>query len=133
MAQVKTIFKALFAFLLLSGTAVTDETGWTSQSNAFVVSYQSELQPLQINKLHAWIVHVEDANGVPVEGAAIETTGGMPLHDHGLPTRPRVTNEIGDGDYRLEGMRFHMTGLWEITLVITAGDKTDTVVISLTL
>jgi len=57
----------------------------------------------------------------------------MPLHDHGLPTRPRVTEELGNGDYRLQGMRFHMTGAWEITLLIRAGETEDTVVISLKL
>jgi hypothetical protein len=57
----------------------------------------------------------------------------MPVHNHGLPTQPRVTTELGDGDYRLEGMRFHMQGPWEITLTITVGGSTDTVVIALTL
>lgn len=133
MAQVTTIHSTLLACLLWSGIAAADETSWTSQRELFVVNYQSELQPVQINKLHAWIIHIENAAGEPVEAAAIEATGGMPLHDHGLPTRPRVTEELGNGDYRLQGMRFHMTGAWEITLLIRAGETEDTVVISLKL
>jgi hypothetical protein len=125
------LIAVLLAFSFSS--ALAEEVSWTSKGNVFVVSYQSELQPLQINQLHAWILHIENADGEPVEDAVIEATGGMPVHDHGLPTRPRVTDEIGDGNYRLEGIRFHMAGLWEITLVITDGDKADTVVISLTL
>jgi hypothetical protein len=125
------LIAVLLAFSFSS--ALAEEVSWTSKGNVFVVSYQSELQPLQINQLHAWILHIENADGEPVEDAVIEATGGMPVHDHGLPTRPRVTDEIGDGNYRLEGIRFHMAGLWEITLVITDGDRTDTVVISLTL
>ena len=129
--------KKFFGLVLVSvvslGAALAEDSSWMSQRKAYVVSYQSELQPVQINKLHAWIVHIENAAGEPVEGATIEATGGMPVHDHGLPTRPRVTSEIGGGNYRLDGIRFHMTGLWEITLLITDGDITDTVVISLTL
>ncbi len=125
------LIAVLLAFSFSS--ALAEEVSWTSKGNVFVVSYQSELQPLQINQLHAWILHIENADGEPVEDVVIEATGGMPVHDHGLPTRPRVTDEIGDGNYRLEGIRFHMAGLWEITLVITDGDRTDTVVISLTL
>ena len=57
----------------------------------------------------------------------------MPAHDHGLPTRPRVTEELGNGDYRLEGMRFHMGGYWEIRVSVTTGDGESVVMIPLTL
>jgi hypothetical protein len=57
----------------------------------------------------------------------------MPAHDHGLPTYPRVTEELGEGKYRLDGMRFHMAGAWEITMTIAADGKTDTVVVAVTL
>lgn len=128
----KTLWLAL-VFGLSFSSAVAEDSNWTSKGGAYVVRYQSELQPMQINKLHAWIIHVQDAAGEPVEGVVIEATGGMPVHDHGMPTRPRVTEALGNGDYRLEGMRFHMAGLWEITLLIRDGEVTDTVMISLTL
>ena len=117
---------------LLTGIAA-DEVSWTSQRGMFVVSYQSGLEPIQINKLHAWVIRIENAAGEPVVGATVEATGGMPVHNHGLPTRPRVTAEQGGGDYQLDGMRFHMAGQWEITLSISADDNTDSVVIELTL
>ena len=122
-----------FALCFLLASAQADEPTWTSQRGLFVVSYQSELVPLQINKLHAWVLHIEDANGNPVTGAHIEASGGMPAHDHGLPTYPRVTDDLGSGDYRLDGMRFHMTGAWEITIAVDADGKTDTVVVTVTL
>jgi hypothetical protein len=126
------IFLVVVLSLFASG-AFADETFWKSNRGQFVVSFESELTPLQINTLHAWRVHIKTTLGEPVTGAAVTVSGGMPLHDHGLPTRPRVTAELGDGAYRLEGMRFHMAGQWEITLLITVGDIKDTVVISLTL
>lgn len=86
-----------------------------------------------INRMHSWILHVESAEGVAIENATISVTGGMPEHDHGLPTRPRVTEELGDGDYRLDGVRFHMRGYWEIEVTITTEDTTSVVVIPLRL
>ena len=49
----------------------------------------------------------------------------MPQHGHGLPTQPRVTQEIGDGRYLMEGMKFSMTGWWDMRLAVQAGDVTD--------
>jgi len=119
-----------FVLCLLLASVQADESSWTSQRGLYVVSYQSELDPLQINKLHAWVLHIENADGNAVIGAHIKVSGGMPTHNHGLPTYPRVTEELGDGDYRLDGMRFHMNGAWEITIAITVDGKTDIVIVT---
>jgi hypothetical protein len=92
----------------------------------------SSLEPIEINQMHSWTLHIT-ADDEPVADAALTVEGGMPAHDHGLPTRPRITEELGEGDYRLGGMRFHMQGDWEISIEIKAGGKTDTVVVMLTL
>ncbi len=105
----------------------------TSEQGLFVVQATSQLDPLAINQLHAWILHVETPDGQPVEGATITVDGGMPAHNHGLPTEPQVTEELGGGDYRLEGVKFSMPGLWELRITITANGKTDTAVLQLTL
>ena len=123
----------LLALCCLQMVVAAEDTGWVSQRGLFVVHYLPELDPLTINTLHAWQLHVENAAGEAVPGAKIAVTGGMPIHNHGLPTQPRVTTELGGGDYRLDGLRFHMQGPWEITLSITANGETDTVVIALTL
>jgi len=123
----------LLALGCLPGIAVADDTAWVSQNGLFVVRYQSPSGPLQINTLHSWLLHIEDPAGAAVTGAQVVVSGGMPLHNHGLPTRPRVTAELGDGNYQLDGMRFHMAGSWQVTLVITVDGTTDAVVIALTL
>jgi hypothetical protein len=51
----------------------------------------------------------------------------MPQHGHGLPTQPRVTEELGDGRYRLDGMKFSMTGWWEMKVKIDAAPGKDQV------
>ncbi|MFQ5981955.1 MAG: FixH family protein [Woeseiaceae bacterium] len=104
-----------------------------SQSGLFHVSYQSKLDPIVINRIHSWVLHVETVDGHPVADADIVVEGGMPAHDHGLPTRPRMTQSLGDGDYLIEGMRFHMNGYWEIAITISTDGDRDTVVIPLEL
>lgn len=106
---------------------------WLTRSGYYRVSYESRLEPIVINKIHSWVLHVETAAGDPVGGASITITGGMPKHNHGLPTKPRTTSELGVGDYLLEGMRFHMKGEWELLVTIDAGGRRDTVIIPLTL
>lgn len=106
---------------------------WSSRGEAFRASFTSRLEPIVINRIHAWVLHVENAAGEPVEGARISVDGGMPQHDHGLPTAPQVTRELGNGDYLVEGLRFHMNGYWEVEFAIAAAGATDTVVIPLTL
>lgn len=109
------------------------DTTWPSRGKKLRVGYTSRLQPIVINRIHDWVLHVETAAGEPVDGASITVDGGMPEHDHGLPTAPEVTRNLGDGNYLVEGLRFHMNGYWELEFTITAGGETDTVVIPLTL
>lgn len=93
----------------------------------YQVALQPVATPVAINKLHAWEVVLRSADGAPVNGAQIEVGGGMPQHGHGLPTQPRVTRELGDGRYLIEGMKFSMSGWWEIKLKIAAAAGADDV------
>ena len=99
----------------------------------YVVTYTTPDGEPQINSMHTWILHIENDAGVEIEGALVDVEGGMPEHNHGLPTKPRVTEELGGGDYKLDGVRFHMNGYWEIVIRITADDGTSEVTISLDL
>lgn len=126
--------RAAGAALLLFLLPLTDafaET-WTSTRGVYEISFESQVEPIEINRIHGWILTVTSEGG-PVEGAEITVSGGMPAHDHGMPTRPRVTEDLGDGRYKLEGMRFHMNGEWQISVEIDANGRRDTVVILLQL
>ena len=78
--------------------------------------------------MHAWQIRLNRPDGTPVRGARFAVDGGMPQHGHGLPTRPQVTQELADGTYLMEGMKFSMTGWWEIKLAIQAAEGADSVV-----
>jgi hypothetical protein len=98
-----------------------------SVDNKYVVTLQPPAKPAAINQLHAWQVKVTSLAGAPVAHARIQVDGGMPQHGHGLPTRPQVTRELPDGGYLIEGMKFSMTGWWEIKLAIDGPAGADRV------
>lgn len=80
-----------------------------------------------INQMHGWQVKLATPDGTPVHGASFAVDGGMPQHGHGLPTQPRVTRELADGTYQLDGMKFSMTGWWEVKLAIQGPRGADKV------
>ena len=93
----------------------------------FVVTLQPPATPAAINQLHSWRVSLATPTGAPVTHARIKVDGGMPQHGHGLPTRPQVTQELPGGTYVIEGMKFSMTGWWEIKLAIDSAEGADKV------
>jgi len=74
-----------------------------------------------------WVVTIKTADGNPVEPARVLVTGGMPMHGHGLPTQPQVSEYLGDGRYLLKGLKFSMNGRWEINLEIQSKNLNDKV------
>lgn len=98
-----------------------------SDNKTFAVTYRSDIDPIPINKIHSWEIKIETADGKPVTGAHIDLDGDMPEHGHGLPTHPEVTEELGNGSYRVEGMKFSMPGWWTVKFYIKAADKSEMV------
>jgi hypothetical protein len=98
-----------------------------SVKETYRVEIHPVLQPVAINKLHAWEITLRTPSGAPVENAHIDVGGGMPQHGHGFPTQPHVTKALGDGRYLVEGMKFSMPGWWEIKLKIAAAEGADDV------
>ena len=88
----------------------------------------SRLSPLEINSIHSWEIVLTDEQG-PIEDAALTVTGGMPEHNQGMPTQPQISQQLAAGRYLLEGVRFHMPGLWRITAVVTRESAPVTIVI----
>lgn len=127
------LYARMCACLLLSPAVFAGEalpvpdpaTAQSTDLGRYRIAFASALQPLAINRIHAWVVHVADADGVPVEDAELAVAGGMPAHDHGLPTAPRMTRNLGGGNYLVEGMRFHMGGAWEVVVTVTAREGAD--------
>ena len=98
-----------------------------SAAGVYHVALVPPAQAPAINQMHSWRVKLATADGKPVHGARFVVGGGMPQHGHGLPTQPRVTREIDDGVYALDGMKFSMTGWWEVKLDIDSPEGVDKV------
>lgn len=103
----------------------------TSAQGLYVATLQgaSDLEARKMYTLQATVL--DGKSGQPVTAATITVGGGMPQHRHGLPTRPRVTKNLGNGSYEISGVRFNMGGWWELKLTITTPACTDTVTFNL--
>lgn len=123
---------ALASVLLLAACATPADLDVTlqhaSRQGKFVVRMEPPDTGPAVNQMHAWRIRLSAPDGTPVSQASMAFEGGMPQHGHGFPTRPRVTRELAPGVYALEGMKFSMTGWWEIKLAIQAAEGADTVV-----
>jgi len=106
-------------------------TSRLSDDGLFQVTWSSDPTNVPLNQIHTWTLHVETSDGQTVEDASILVDGGMPQHGHGLPTNPQVTEYLGNGDYLVEGMRFQMTGFWEVKFVINSGEQSDSITFNL--
>lgn len=99
----------------------------------YLVEIKPAEEPIAINRLHSWEITLKQPSGQPVTGAKFAIDGGMPQHHHGFPTQPRVTQELTDGRYLIEGMKFSMSGWWEIKLKIEGAQGTDNVTFNVVL
>lgn len=133
MRSIAVAMLLMLATTVFGSTEQSEPVVWPSKRGIYMVSYDSELKPLRINRIHSWVVHVVDIDGQAVVGASLQLDGGMPEHDHGLPTRPQMTAELGAGDYLFEGVRFHMAGRWLLELSIEANGARDVAIIDLEL
>lgn len=98
--------------------AASDASGerWQArtQSGRYRISIRPEVGEPRLGPLHAWIVQVETAAGQPFQPMQLVFDGGMPQHGHGFETSPRVTDALGEGLFRVDGVRFHMAGSWKL-------------------
>lgn len=105
----------------------------TTAQGLFKTTIRPGVDPIPTDQIHTWTLHVETPDGQPVDNATITLNGDMPQHGHGMPTQPVVSRYLGNGDYLVEGMKFQMTGWWEVNFAVNSGDKSDRVTFNLML
>jgi hypothetical protein len=130
MAPAVTAIAIAVTCYLDSDGVLAENEPWPSDRGYFVISYSTELDPVPINRMHSWILTITDSAGAPVQNARVTVTGGMPEHDHGLPTLPQVLAGSEPGQYRVDGLRFHMRGYWEILVSVDNAAHRDLVKIA---
>jgi hypothetical protein len=102
-----------------------------SAHQLYRAAVRPDVVPIPLRRLQRWTLHLDTTDGRPVDVATITMDGGMPQHDHGLPTSPRVTRALGNGDHLVEGVKFNMGGWWVVRFAITTSAGTDTVTFNL--
>ena len=107
------------------------QTVKASAHNLYRASVRPDVTPIPVQRLQRWTLHLDTIQGQPIDTATITMDGGMPQHGHGLPTSPRVTRALGNGDHLVEGVKFNMGGWWVVRFAITSSAGTDTVTFNL--
>ena len=102
-----------------------------SAHGLYRASVRPDVTPISVRRLQRWTLHLDTVDGQPVDTATISMDGGMPQHGHGLPTKPRVTRALGNGDHLIEGVKFNMGGWWVVKFAITTTAGSDTVTFNL--
>jgi len=105
----------------------------TSESGRYTATIKPEGDSIPQGKLQRWTLHLETASGEAVDACEVTVDGGMPQHGHGLPTKPRVTRHLGNGDHLVEGMKFNMGGWWVVKFHVASSAGADSVVFNLSL
>jgi hypothetical protein len=105
----------------------------TSAGGLYRATIKPQGDSIPQGKLHRWVLHLETASGAPVDACEITVDGGMPQHGHGLPTKPRVTRDLGNGDHLVDGMKFNMGGWWVVKFRVASTSGTDSLVFNLKL
>jgi hypothetical protein len=105
----------------------------TSESGRYRATIKPEGDSIPTGKLQRWTLHLETPAGTAVDVCDVTVDGGMPQHGHGLPTKPRVTRHLGNGDHLVEGMKFNMGGWWVVKFRVASATGADSVVFNLSL
>jgi hypothetical protein len=137
----RTVFTIAGVLMVLAacshfrGTAPSPDIATTKASahGLYRASVRLDVDPIPVRRLQSWTLHIDTMDGRPVDAATITMHGGMPQHGHGLPTSPRVTRALGNGDHLVEGVKFNMGGWWVVRFAIAAGAGADTVTFNLSL
>lgn len=118
------------ALVLLASPALAGEIAVSGKSQAGLYAFTAapEEKAASVGPIHAWRLALTDAAGAPVAGARISIDGGMPGHGHGLPTAPEMVAEPEPGIYRIDGVKFSMTGDWVLRFAIEASAGADVAV-----
>jgi len=129
-------FVSLFTGCMMFARAPKDlDYSRTRQSEAGL--YRGTIRPqgdsIPQGRLQRWTLHLETVGGAPVDSAMVSVDGGMPQHGHGLPTKPRVTRALGNGDHLVEGMKFNMGGWWVVKFRVDATPGSDSLVFNVKL
>jgi len=99
-------------------SAASEAISIESEGKRFHVRLTGLGRTEQTNHLHGFDLFLATIDDRAVVGASITLTGKRRYSPNPLPTSPQVRPGPADGSYRVEGLRFHMSGEWRLVFAI---------------
>ncbi|WP_291013068.1 hypothetical protein [Hydrogenophaga sp.] len=96
-------------------------------TDAVQARWTTEPQPVQVGEPFALLVSL-----CPANAQLLRVDASMPEHRHGMNYRPSI-QAIGPGQWRVEGLVWHMAGRWKLQLDTALAGQPHTLTQSLTL
>jgi hypothetical protein len=93
------------------------------ESERFVVEFRAEPDRIPVGKHFSLVISVcpKDSR---VVAESVQVDAHMPEHRHGMNYSAAVSSPSA-GNYRAEGLMFHMPGRWELIVDVRSRGKTD--------
>ena len=120
----------LSAVLGLSTSVSYTSTPWQLSQTSVKGQLQSELQCVTapaVGDFQNCTLKLNSTQTLPSD-LTIAMDGGMPAHGHGLPTAPKVVATDKVGEYRIEGLKYSMTGEWLLGFMLQSKSMNDKIV-----
>jgi hypothetical protein len=120
----------LSAVLLISTSVSYANSPWQLAQRSIKGQLQSELQCVAapvVGEFQHCTLRLKSTKTLPSD-LKISMEGGMPAHGHGLPTAPQIVATDKPGEYRIEGLKYSMTGEWLLGFMLQSKDLSDKIV-----
>lgn len=96
-----------------------------TDGGTWMVSYAPTPDPLPFSENFDLLLTLTDSGGAAASGVeGVVSSATMPSHGHGMNVEP-VATENDDGTWTASPFKFHMAGMWEVTVDVTAGGVTE--------
>lgn len=103
-----------------------------SASSRYSVTIKPEGSTIPIGAVHRWLISIEDReNGQKIKPIGLRIDGGMPAHGHGLPTAPKASEYDETRGWLIDGVKFNMAGLWQLTVKFQTNEIWDTATVKI--
>ena len=98
---------------------------FNAQLELYAMQGDKKLAGPPLNEIFS--VHIEITGGENSElPGSLKFDARMPAHNHGMIVRPTV-ERVGASVFRVDGVKLHMPGDWEIVVELVKGEKKETV------
>lgn len=85
--------------------------------------YEEEKAP--IKEKHSWLLYLENGKGEIMEGAQIYVDGINEEAGRGFANPPTISEYLGNGHYRVDGIYFSVPGTWTMRFQVIWGGIAD--------